>query len=64
MAGDQRKDLEIAFDSVHNVSGSPLWRTWGETLFIGVPNKTEPQAALSQMATDSFSKALPFFARA
>ena len=45
MAGNQRKNLEVGFDGIHNVSGTPLWRTWTVTSFISIANETEPSAA-------------------
>jgi hypothetical protein len=47
MAGNQRQDLEVGFDGVRNLSGRSLWWAVADTLFISVPNQTEPQPVIS-----------------
>jgi hypothetical protein len=47
MAGYERQDLEIRFDSVHDLSGSPPWWAVADTFFIRIPDQTEPQAVVS-----------------
>ena len=42
LAGNQRQNLEVRFDSANNVSGSPLWRAFVEAFVIGISDKTEP----------------------
>jgi len=47
MADNQRKNLEVRLDSVGNLSGRSLWWAVADTLFISVPNQTEPQPVIS-----------------
>ena len=63
MARNQRKDFEVWFYSVDDISGIPLW--WAGTIatFISVADQAEPQATFFQMAMHVVSKRFPLFIR-
>jgi hypothetical protein len=63
MAGNQRKDLKVRLYCVRHIPRRALWWSRADAFFIGIRNKTEPQAVGVQVTADLFGKRLPLTGR-